>query len=196
MAADVMWRAASLLAKKKPLIVSMGTVAASGGYYIACAASEIYAAAAHDDGLIGVFYGKADLSGLLQKIGVNFDTYKTTHARRRVALPPVHATRRAGARRQGRAVLRHVPRPGRRGPHMTKEEVDAVGEGRVWTGQEASIASSSTSSEACARRSPRRGSWGTCARTRRSTSSRAWSAACSTSRSEWPGSRTHSARRR
>ena len=77
-ASDVMWRELSLLAKAKPLVVSMGTVAASGGYYVASASHDIYALPLTITGSIGVFYGKADLSGLLGKIGVNVDTFKTT----------------------------------------------------------------------------------------------------------------------
>ena len=78
LASDVMWRELMLLAKRKPLIVSMGTVAASGGYYVASASRDIYALPLTVTGSIGVFYGKADVSGLLEKIGVTTDTYKTT----------------------------------------------------------------------------------------------------------------------
>ena len=77
LASDVMWRELVLLGKRKPLIVSMGTVAASGGYYVASASKNIFALPLTVTGSIGVFYGKADLSGLLDKIGVTVDTYKT-----------------------------------------------------------------------------------------------------------------------
>src|ERR1019366_9371308 len=78
MAADVMWRELRLLAEKKPLIVSMGSVAASGGYYIAAAGKEIYALPLTITGSIGIFYGKADISGLLGKLGVTTETFKST----------------------------------------------------------------------------------------------------------------------
>ena len=78
MAADVMWREAVLTAKAKPLIVSMGIVAASGGYYIAAAGKLIFANPLTVTGSIGIFYGKADVSELLKKIGVTIETYKTT----------------------------------------------------------------------------------------------------------------------
>ena len=65
------------LAKQKKVIVSMGSVAASGGYYIAAPAQTIYALPLTVTGSIGIFYGKADISGLLKKIGVTIDTYKT-----------------------------------------------------------------------------------------------------------------------
>src|SRR6202042_2737179 len=77
LASDVMWRELMLLAKRKPLVVSMGTVAASGGDYVASASRNIYALPLTVTGSIGVFYGKADVSGLLAKIGVTTDTYKT-----------------------------------------------------------------------------------------------------------------------
>jgi protease-4 len=138
MAADVMWRAASQLAKKKPLVVSLGTVAASGGYYIASAANEIYALPLTVTGSIGVFYGKADLSGLMQKIGVSFDTYKTTPRADAESLfrPFTEDEERALAVKIHQYYETFLDRVST-GRHMTKEEVDAVGEGRVWTGQEA-----------------------------------------------------------
>ncbi len=111
LASDVMWRELQLLAKTKPLIVSMGTVAASGGYYVASASKDIYALPLTITGSIGVFYGKADLSGLLQQ-----DWRDHRHLqdgaprRRRVVVPAVHAGRARGAGAQGRPVLRHVPR--------------------------------------------------------------------------------------
>ena len=70
MAADVMWREVAITARAKPVIVSMGEVAASGGYYIAAPATRIYANPLTITGSIGVFYGKADVSGLLNKPGL------------------------------------------------------------------------------------------------------------------------------
>ena len=113
-------------------------VAASGGYYVASASQDIYALPLTMTGSIGVFYGKADVSGLLAKIGVTIDTYKTAPRADAESLfrgfTPDEEQR---ARAQGRPVLRHVPRPREPGRGMTKAEVDAVGRGRVWTGQQA-----------------------------------------------------------
>jgi protease-4 len=138
LASDVMWRELAVLAKKKPLIVSMGTIAASGGYYVSAASKDIYALPLTITGSIGVFYGKADVSGLLGKIGVTVDTYKTT------------------PRADGESLFRgFTPDEERELAHkidqfydtfldrvsagrgMTKAQVDAVGRGRVWTGQQA-----------------------------------------------------------
>jgi protease-4 len=138
MAADVMWRAVVELSKKKPVIVSMGTVAASGGYYIACAAKEIYALPLTITGSIGVFYGKADLSGLAQKVGVSFDTYKTTPRADAESLfrPFSEDEKQALTVKVHQFYDTFLDRVAS-GRHMTKAEVDAVGSGRVWTGQEA-----------------------------------------------------------
>jgi protease-4 len=138
LASDVMWRELQLLAKKKPLVVSMGTVAASGGYYVASASKNIFALPLTITGSIGVFYGKADVSGLLAKIGVTVDTYKTA--------PRADAESffRGFTPDEERELERKVDQfygtfldRVAQGRGMTKEQIDAVGRGRVWTGQQA-----------------------------------------------------------
>ena len=133
-----MWRELALLGKAKPLIVSMGAVAASGGYYVASASHDIFALPLTVTGSIGVFYGKADVSGLLAKIGVTVDTYKT--APRADAESFYRGFTLDEERELGHKVdqfydtfLARVAE----GRHMTKEDVDAVGRGRVWMGQQA-----------------------------------------------------------
>lgn len=138
MASDVMWRELKKLAEKKPLIVSMGTVAASGGYYVASPAKQIFALPLTITGSIGIFYGKADVSELLGKIGVNVEVRKTT--------PRADAESfYRGFTDDERVELRHKVQQFydvfldrvSQGRHLTKEEVDAVGQGRVWAGQQA-----------------------------------------------------------
>jgi protease-4 len=137
-AADVMWRELSLLAKKKPLVVSMGTVAASGGYYIASAGQTIFAEPLTTTGSIGVFYGKADVSGLLRKIGVNVETYKTApHADADSFFRGFSDDERARAQHTIETIYGTFLDRVAAGRHMTREAVDAVAQGRVWTGQEA-----------------------------------------------------------
>jgi protease-4 len=116
MAADVIWREVQLTAKEKPVIVSMGTAAASGGYYISSPGTFVYANPLTITGSIGIFYGKIDVAGLLGKIGVNVETLKTSK----------HADAQS-------LFLRRVAD----GRGMTKQQVDAVGRGRVWTGRQA-----------------------------------------------------------
>ena len=138
MASDVMWRELHLLAERKPLIVSMGSIAASGGYYIAAPAKEIFALPLTLTGSIGIFYGKADLSGLLGKLGVTIDTYKTTPRADAESLfrpftPDEVDELHVKVRQFYDVFLDRVAQ----GRHMTTEAVDAVGQGRVWVGQQA-----------------------------------------------------------
>ena len=138
LASDVMWRELMLLGKAKPLIVSMGSVAASGGYYVASASKDIYALPLTVTGSIGVFYGKADVSGLLGKLGVTIDTYKTA--------PRADAESFfRGFTPEETHELEHkvdqfydtfLDRI-QQGRGMSKEQTDQVGRGRVWTGQQA-----------------------------------------------------------
>jgi protease-4 len=138
LASDVIWRELSLLSHTKPLIVSMGTVAASGGYYVASASRNIFALPLTITGSIGVFYGKADVSGLLSKIGVTVDTYKTA--------PRADAEsffrgftpdeRQELARKVEQFYDTFLDRVSK-GRGMSKEQIDAIGRGRVWTGQQA-----------------------------------------------------------
>ncbi len=138
MAADVMWRELRLLAEKKPLVVSMGGVAASGGYYIAAAGKEIYALPLTVTGSIGIFYGKADVSGLLSKIGVTIDTYKTTpRADAESLFRPFTEDEQVELQRKVQQFYDVFLERVATGRHMKTSEVDAVGQGRVWMGQQA-----------------------------------------------------------
>jgi protease-4 len=138
MAADVMWRELHELAKKKPLIVSMGSSAASGGYYIAAAGKTIYALPLTITGSIGIFYGKADVSELLRKLGVNVETYKS--APRADAESFFRGFTDDEREALHTKILQFYDMFLERvaeGRHMTKEKVNSVGQGRVWTGQQA-----------------------------------------------------------
>jgi protease-4 len=138
MAADVMWRELHLLAQRKPLIVSMGSIAASGGYYIAAAGKEIYALPLTLTGSIGIFYGKADVSGLLHKIGVTIDTYKTTpRADAESLFRGFTEDERTELQRKVHQFYDTFLERVAMGRHMKTTEVDAVGQGRVWLGQQA-----------------------------------------------------------
>lgn len=138
MAADVMWRALKQLAEKKPVIVSMGTIATSGGYYVSAPAKKIFALPLTMTGSIGIFYGKADVSGLLQKIGVNVEVRKTNERADAESFfrgfTDDERKELAHKVRQFYDVFLDRVSQGRR---LSKEEVDSVGQGRVWTGQQA-----------------------------------------------------------
>jgi protease-4 len=138
MASDVMWREVLLTARVKPVIVSMGDVAASGGYYIAAPATRILANPLTITGSIGIFYGKADVTGLLHKIGVNVEVYKT--APRADAESLFRPFSEEEHRELGNKVAQFYDVFLSRvadGRKMTKEAVDRVGQGRVWTGEQA-----------------------------------------------------------
>jgi len=138
LASDVMWREALLTSQKKPVIVSMGSIAASGGYYIASAAPLIYANPLTLTGSIGIFYGKADVSELLRKIGVSVETYKTAPRADAESLyrPFTPDEMKELERKVWQFYEVFLDRVAQ-GREMTKEQVDAVGRGKVWTGQQA-----------------------------------------------------------
>jgi protease-4 len=138
MASDVMWRELKKLAEKKPLIVSMGSVAASGGYYVASPAQTIFALPLTITGSIGIFYGKADISELLGKVGINVETRRTnTRADAESIYRGFTEDEKVELQNKVHQFYDVFLDRVSQGRHMTKEEVDAVGQGRVWAGQQA-----------------------------------------------------------
>jgi protease-4 len=137
-ASDVIWREAMLTKEKKPVIVSMGDLAASGGYWIATASNAIVAEPTTITGSIGIYAGKFNLAGLYQKVGVSTDGVETTgnadffsSSRRFTAeeRERLHEILEAGYR----AFLDRVALS--RG--KTTAEVDTIAQGRVWSGAQA-----------------------------------------------------------
>ncbi len=120
---------------RKPVFVSMGSVAASGGYYIACAADTIVADSACITGSIGVFAGKLSAGGLMEKIGFNFDVIKTGPHTDMFSLHR-SLTDEEGARVQSVVDVWYEKFLARvaDGRGMTIEEVDSIGQGRIWSG--------------------------------------------------------------
>jgi protease-4 len=138
MAADVIWRQVQLTATRKPVIVSMGSAAASGGYYISAPGTRIFANPLTITGSIGIFYGKADIAELLRKIGVNAETYKTApRADAESIYRPYTPEEKAELKRKVRQFYGMFLRRVADGRKMTKEQVDVVARGRVWTGRQA-----------------------------------------------------------
>ncbi len=138
MAADVMWRQVELTAKVKPLVVSMGSYAASGGYYIASPATRIFADPLTVTGSIGIFYGKADIAQLLKKIGVNIETYKTApRADAESIFRPFTKSERKELQHKVAQFYDMFLSRVAQGRGMSKQAVDKVARGRVWTGQQA-----------------------------------------------------------
>lgn len=137
-ASDAMWRAVKLAAEDKPTIVSMGSAAASGGYYLASAATRVFANPSTITGSIGVFYGKGDVSELLARIGVDVETYKThPNADAESWFRPFTESERAAMSEQVKELYELFLERVAEGRDLTEDQVDAVGKGRVWTGRQA-----------------------------------------------------------
>lgn len=137
-ASDALWRAVSLTAKEKPTIVSMGGVAASGGYYLASAATRVFTNPSTVTGSIGVYYGKGDVSELLARIGVDVETYKTQpNADAESWFRPFTTEERQAMSAQVQTLYELFLARVAEGRKLTTQQVDAVGKGRVWTGRQA-----------------------------------------------------------
>lgn len=134
-ASDDIWREVSRTAGQKPIIVSFGDVAASGGYYIACAADSVFAMPNTITGSIGIISGKLVLEGLYDKLGLDKEVvtrgrYANLYGMDR----PFDDDERAVVKYQmGRAYERFVDHVAE-GRSLSPDSVDAIGQGRVWSG--------------------------------------------------------------
>jgi len=139
LASDVIWREVTLSKKTKPVVVSMGDLAASGGYYIACAATRIVADPTTLTGSIGVFGLIPNLKGLYNnKLGVSFDNVKTNNyadigSTYRPLTNSEENIYQTSVENIYETFITHVAE----GRGMTKEKVDSIGQGRVWSGVDA-----------------------------------------------------------
>jgi protease-4 len=139
LAADVMLREELLTARAKPFLVSMGSTAASGGYYASMAGRGVWALPATVTGSIGIFYGKVDVVGLLDKLGVHFDQYRSSpRADAESFFRPFTDDERAELGVKVKQFYDTFIGRVSEGRHMTPAAVDAVARGRVWTGEQAS----------------------------------------------------------
>jgi protease-4 len=138
-ASDVILREAQLCAKEKPLIVSMGGSAASGGYYASVAGKKIFANRSTITGSIGIFYGKVDVSGLLSKLGIKSHSLRSAPRADAESIfrPFTDAERRVLGVKVKQIYDLFVARVAE-GRSMTPKAVDALARGRVWTGLGAS----------------------------------------------------------
>lgn len=139
LASDVIWREVTLAKAVKPVVVSMGDVAASGGYYISCAANKIYAEPNTITGSIGVFGIIPNMQGFFNdKLGLTFDGVKThKYADMMTVTRPL--TEEEKGIIQGfidRFYATFTERVAQ-GRNMAVANVDSIGQGRVWTGTDA-----------------------------------------------------------
>lgn len=138
-ASEQMWRAVQQLKAKKPVVVSMSGMAASGGYYLSCGADYIVADKTTLTGSIGIFGMVPDASELLtDKLGLHFDVVKTNVS------SDFGAMGRGFNAAESTAMQNYVNRGYRLflkrvadGRKMTPEQVDKIAQGRVWTGNQA-----------------------------------------------------------
>ncbi len=139
LASDVIWREVMLTKKVKPIIVSMGDLAASGGYYISCAADSIIAEPNTITGSIGIFAIIPNLQKLFNdKLGITFDGVKTGKYAdlgdiSRPLSPDEKAILQNGVNRGYDEFTKAVAE----GRHKTQAYIDSIGQGRVWTGSQA-----------------------------------------------------------
>ena len=132
---EQIWREICLLKEKKPVIVSMGDYAASGGYYISCAADTIVAEATTLTGSIGVFGVSPTIGGLLKKAGINVETVKTNRLSDIGNMSrPSTDEEKALVQRTVNTVYDLFTRRCADGRGMSQDSIKMIAEGRVWTG--------------------------------------------------------------
>ena len=140
-ASEQLWRAVSQLNKKKPVVVSMGGMAASGAYYMSMGARYVMAQPTTLTGSIGIFGALPDLSGLItQKLGVKFDEVKTNRNsgyQGALMARPLNAEELGYLQayvNRGYTLFRKRVADGRK---MSIDEVEKIAQGRVWLGTDA-----------------------------------------------------------
>jgi protease IV len=137
LASDIIWRAIESAKEKKPVVVSMSDVAASGGYYIACGANKIVAEPSTITGSIGVVGGKPVVKGLYDWLGITNEyvmrgknagmfreTEKFNDSERKKFEEFLNSTYEDFITKVGK------------GRNRDKKDIDSIGQGRVWTGQQ------------------------------------------------------------
>ncbi|MFV0537697.1 MAG: signal peptide peptidase SppA [Dysgonomonas sp.] len=137
-ASEQIWKAISDLKEKKPVVVSMGDYAASGGYYISCNASKIIAQPNTLTGSIGIFGMFPNFEGISKKVGLSYDNVKTNK------MSDFGDTTRP-MREDEKAVMQNYIERGydlfltrcSEGRGIPKDSLDRIAQGRVWTGAQA-----------------------------------------------------------
>ena len=139
LASDIIWREVALAAKVKPVVASFGDVAASGGYYIACASTRIVAEPNTITGSIGVFGIIPNFEGLMKnKLGITFDEAKTNKNSGFISVQrPLTPFEYATIQREIETFYDTFISKVAEGRKLTKAQVDSIGQGRVWSGIDA-----------------------------------------------------------
>ncbi len=139
LASDMMWHSLENAKAKKPVVVSMADVAASGGYYIACNANKIVAQPSTVTGSIGMFMGKPVIKGFYDWVGVT-NEYVMRGKNAGIFRETEKWTPEERAKMEDQAKKVYygdfVPKVAK-GRNKSDAEIDALGQGRVWTGTQA-----------------------------------------------------------
>ena len=138
LASDLIWREVMLTQREKPVVVSMGNVAASGGYYIAMAAGTIVAHPSTLTGSIGVFGGKLNLKGLYNKVGLTKEII--SHGQNATLYSDYGGftpTERERVGKMMKTVYEDFVSKAAAGRGKSFDEIDEIAQGRVWTGKQA-----------------------------------------------------------
>jgi protease-4 len=135
---DLIWREIEITKKTKPVVVSMGNLAASGGYYISCNANKIFAENSTITGSIGVFGMLPNLSQITQKYGINTELVEThKNASGYSPFEPLDADFRNFTQESVESIYKTFVTRVATGRKMTFAQVDAIAQGRVWAGSDA-----------------------------------------------------------
>jgi len=134
---ELIWREIELTKKQIPVVVSMGNVAASGGYYISCNANKIIAEPTTITGSIGVFGMLPNVSDLANKLGINAEQVKTNNNPSYSVFEPISDEFKKVTKEGVEAVYTTFLDRVAKGRNLSVETVDSIAQGRVWTGAQA-----------------------------------------------------------
>ena len=137
LASELIWRELELTKEKVPLVVSMGNLATSGGYYLACNADRIFAEPTTITGSIGVFGIIPNVSILADKIGINAEQVSTNKGPKYSVFEPMTDEFRAISKESIEAIYFTFLDRVAAGRDMNVQAVDSIAQGRVWSGVEA-----------------------------------------------------------
>ncbi len=135
LASEIIWNAIRRLKRKKPVIVSMGGVAASGGYYISCPADYIFADYTTITGSIGILGGKLALGSMFEKIGITFDVVKLMkHSDAFSLIRPFDNEEIEKLKDELMWGYKNFVRRVAASRNLSESYVDSIGQGRIWSG--------------------------------------------------------------
>ncbi len=137
LASELIWRELELTKQTLPLVVSMGNVAASGGYYLSCNADRVFAEPTTITGSIGVFGVIPNFSNLAKTIGINAEQVSTNKGANYSVFEPMTDEFRLVTTEGVEAVYTTFLERVAKGRNMTIEAIDSIAQGRVWSGVDA-----------------------------------------------------------